>query len=182
MNDRSMYTALIAVLRAGMAMEPEVLEIAQSNQLRAAGRPTTRALLLDKVGDYRYGHVKREDFQDPDGPDMIHRETQIYETRVRINGMAAPPPVRGEPPADEPSASDLLNLAAAVLQSDEGMAALRAAGIAPLRILEVRNPTFRNDQDQFEASPSFDFLFQHDQVTVTTTPAAIVGELVVASV
>lgn len=178
-----MYAALIAVLRAGMGMAPEVLAIKQSNQLRAAGRPTTRALLLDKVGDYRYGQVKREDVPDPVEPLlMIHRETQIYETRVRINGMAAPPPVRGAPPGNEPSASDLLNRAAAVLQSDTGMAALRAAGIAPLRITEVRNPTFRNDQDQFEASPSFDFLFQHDQVTVTTTPAAVVGELVVASV
>lgn len=183
MNDRSLYTALIAVIRAGMGMTSDVLEIAQSNQLRAAGRPTTRALLLDKVGEYRYGHVKREDVPDPDDPLlMIHRETQIYETRVRVNGMAKPPPVRGEVDANEPSASDLLNQAAAVLQSDEGMAALRAAGIAPLRVLEVRNPTFRNDQDQFEASPSFDFLFQHDQVTVTATPAAIVGELVVASV
>lgn len=183
MDDRSLYTALIAVLRSGMAMTPDVLDIAQSNQLRAAGRPTTRALLLDKVGERRYGHVKREDVPDPDEPTlMIHRETQIYETRVQINGMAKPPPVRGEPPADEPSASDLLNRAAAVLQSDVTIAALRAAGIGVLRITEVRNPTFRNDQDQFEASPSFDFFLTHDQVTVTTTPAAIVGELVVASV
>jgi len=183
MDDRSLYTALIAVIRSGMDTAADVLEIAQSNQLRAAGRPITRALLLDKVGERRYGHVKREDVPDPDDPLlMIHRETQIYETRIQMGALAKPPPVRGEIPADEPSASDLLNRAAAVLQSDVTIAALRAAGIGVLRILEVRNPVFRNDQDQFEASPSFDFILTHDQVTVTTTPAAIVGELVVASV
>lgn len=183
MDDRETYTALIAVLRAGMGLAANVLEIAQSNQVRASGRPTTRALLLVKVGERRYGHVKREDVPDPLDPlSMIHRETQIYETRVQINGMAKPAPVRGELEPGEPSASDILNQAAAVLQSDVGMAALRVAGIAPLRITEVRNPTFRNDQDQFEASPSFDFFFTHDQVTVTSTPAAIVGELRVASV
>lgn len=183
MYDAAIFTAVIAVLRAGMGMDAATLDIAQMYQPRAAGRPTTRALLLHKVGERRYGQVKREDVPDPDNPAaMLHRETQSYETRLQVNGFAKPPPAEGAPDPTEPTASDLLNRAAAVLQSDAAIVAFRAAGIGVLRITDVRNPHFRNDRDQFEASPSFDFILTHDQVTVTTTPAAIVGELRMASV
>lgn len=184
MREYDLFVAAIAVLRAGMGMNEATLEIAQNHQPRTSGRPTTRALLLEKVGERRYGHVKREDVPDPDDAGlMIHRETQIYETTLQVNGMAKPPPA---PPAaldmSEPTGADLANQAAAVLQSDAAIAAFRALDIGVLRITDVRNPKFRNDRDQFEASASFDFILTHKQITVTTTPAAIVGELVVASV
>lgn len=183
MRDRDIFVAVIAVLRTGMAMDGNTLEIAQTDQPRAAGRPTTRALLLTKIGDVRYGYPRREDVPDPDEPTaMIHRETQVYMTTLQINGMAKPPPVEGELDPDEPTASDLANQAAAVMQSDAAIKALAAAGLTISRVRDVRNPKFRNDQDQYEASPSFDLVLTHEQVTVTTTPAAIVGELRLASV
>lgn len=183
MRDYDLFVAVVAVLRAGMAMDAATLEIAQNNQTRTAGRPDKRALLLDIIGARRYGHVKREDAPDPVVPSlMVHTETQLYETTIQVSALAKPPPVTGAPDVNEPTAPDLANQACTVMQSDATIAALRVLGIGVLRITDVRTPHFRNDRDQFEASPSFDFILTHKQVTVTTTPAAIVGELVVASV
>lgn len=183
MREYDLFAAVIAVLRVGMGMDADTLDIEQNNQPRTSGRPNRRALLLDKTGERRYGHVKREDVEDPGDPlVMIHRETQIYETTLQVNGMAKPPAATGAPDPAEPTASDLANQAAAVMQSDYAIATLGALGIGLLRVTGVRNPKFRNDRDQFEAAPSFDFILTHNQVTVTTTPAAIVGELVVARV
>lgn len=183
MRDYDLFAAIIAQLRPGMGMDEATLEIAQNDQPRAAGRPTTRAILLEKIADRRYGHVLREDFPDPDDVTlMIHRETQLYETTFQANGMAAPPPTEGAIPADEPTGSDLANIAAVVMQSDATIAALSALDVGVLRVTDVRNPKFRNDRDEYEASASFDFILTHKQVTLSTTPAAIVGELRVASV
>lgn len=183
MRDYDLFAAVVAVLRAGMAMDAATLDIEQNNQPRTSGRPNKRALLLDQIHARRYGHVKREDLPDPDVPTrMIHRETQIYETTIQVSSLAKPPPVTGVLDVNEPTAADLANQAAAVMQSDATIAALRALDIGVLRITDVRTPHFRNDRDQFEAAPNFDFVLTHKQITVTTTPAAIVGELVVASV
>ena len=184
MRDYDLFAAVVAVLRAGMAMDAATLYVGQNNQPRTAGRPDRRALLLDKIGpDHRYGHVKREDVPDPLNPlQMIHRETQIYETTIQVSTLAKPPPVTGALDVNEPTAADLANQAAAVMQSDATIVALRTLGIGILRITDVRTPHFRNDRDQFEAAPNFDFVLTHKQITVTTTPAAIVGELVVARV
>lgn len=180
MRERDLFINVIAVLRTQLGPD---IEIAQNNQPRSAGRPASAAILLELIGNRRYGHVKREDVPDPDDvTQMIHRETQIYEATIQVNGLAKPPPAQGAVDPDEPSALDWTDRAAAALQSDVAIVALAALDLGVLRVMNVRNPKFRNDREQYEASPSFDFILTHKQITVSRTPAAIVGELRVASV
>lgn len=183
MNDLTLFTAVRTVLLSGLAANGyATVPVVQLDQPTLQGRPDGPALLFQKLpGDKRYGWVKREDTDDPDNPaQMIHRETQFYETTLQIEALG-PQPVPG---AALPSstASDLVNLAAAILQSDAAIASLRAAGLGVLRVTQVRNPFMKNDRDQYEAVPSFDLVVTHEQVMLSTTPAAQVGELRMARV
>jgi hypothetical protein len=43
------------------------------------------------------------------------------------------------------------------MQGREFINILQVAGVALLKISDIRNPYFKDDRDQFQASPSFDF-------------------------
>lgn len=176
MNDLALFAAVRTVLLSGLAANGQsTVPVVQMDQPTLQGRPNGPALLFQKLpGDKRYGWTKREDAPDPDNPAlMIHTETQFCETTLQIEALGP------QPGATLPSStpSDLVNLAAAILQSDAAIAALRASGLGVLRVTQVRNPMMKNDRDQYEAVPSFDLVVTHEQVMVSTTPAAQVGEL-----
>lgn len=182
MNDYDKAAALRTVLLAELVAQGSSAAVQQMNQPTIQGRPSGPALLFSKVGpDVRYGWVKREDGPDEDDPTlMVHRETQFYESTYQIEAVGPPAQPGVTPPIATPS--DLVNLAAAVLQSDAALGALRLAGLAVLRVTQVRNPHMKNDRDQFEAVPSFDLVVTHEQIMLSTTPAAVVGELRMARV
>jgi hypothetical protein len=54
--------------------------------------------------------------------------------------------------------------------------------LAVLRVTDVRSGKIVNGEDQFETVPSFDLVVLHEQVTVTTTPAALFKALAVKRV
>jgi hypothetical protein len=68
-------------------------------------------------------------------------------------------------------AADILNRAAAVLQSDLGLDTLRAAGLGVQRVTTIRNPPLNDDFDEYEAAPTFDCVVTHTVETLTKAPA-----------
>ncbi len=68
------------------------------------------------------------------------------------------------------TASDIANTAAGIMQSDMSIDTLTSKGLFIYRITDVRNPYFVDDKERFEASPSFDFTLQHEQVIISQTP------------
>ena len=177
MTDYARAVVIRAAMLAGLVNVPVI----QFDPLTTQGRPSGPTVLFQKIGDRRYGWTKREDVPDEDAPTlMIHRETQFYESTYQFEAVGQSP----QPGVTLPTAtaSDLVNLAAAVAQSDAFMATLRLAGLAVLRVTDVRNPFMQNDRDQFEAVPSFDLVVTHEQIMLSTTPAAVVGELRMARV
>ena len=184
MNDLTLINAVRTVLLAGLAANGQsTVPVIQFDLPTLQGRPSGPAVLLQKLpGDKRYGWTKREDYPDPDVPtQMIHRETQWYESTLQIEALG-PPAASDGAALPSSTASDLVNLAAAILQSDRAIADLRVLGLAVLRVTTVRNPFMKNDRDQYEAVPSFDLVVTHEQVMLSTTPAATVGELRMARV
>lgn len=184
MNDLALFTAVRAALLAGLADNGQsAVPVIQLDQPTLQGRPSGPALLFQKIGgDRRYGWVKREDVPDPDDADvMIHRETQFYESTLQVEALG-PPATSDGTALPTSTASDLVNLAAGILQGDKAMAALRVLGIGVLRVGAVRNPFMKNDRDQYEAVPSFDLVVTHEQIMLSTTPTATVGELIMARV
>lgn len=180
MNDSPLFTLFNAVLTAGLVeyfpANASQVRLVRSYNPTNAGRPGVPTILVQHLGDVRYGSPRRESVPDAALPagQMRTALVQAMESTFQVNAMT---------PVDwtlEPV--DLANLAAGIMQSDRALTALRTAGVSILRVRDVRNPKFRNDRDQYEASPSFDFTVTHDQIMLSQTPAAIVGELNVVSV
>lgn len=179
MNDADLAKHLIAALRAGGVVTP--MRIVQNNQPGQRGRPTGPAVLFEKLMDRRYGSPRRADASDPDVPfGVVHVETQVYHSTFQVNALAEPVSAAGVPPVT--TASDLVNLAAAAIQSDAAIKYLLAQGVGVFRVTDVRNPAFMNDQGQFERVPSFDFVLTHDQVMISKAPAATIDALAVVHV
>lgn len=71
------------------------------------------------------------------------------------------------------SANDLAEQLAMRLQSQTNIAAFHAAGVGIMRITDVRNPTFDNEQDQQEFVPNFDMQLSYIR-TITSTVQRVV--------
>lgn len=170
MFDNPLISLVFSVFSAGfIAMGytgPTAIAFAQNFQPTAQGVNTQNTVYLNKLGDHRYGYLERTNVWDQDAQTMIHTETQFYETMFQINALA----IQDAANVNSLTASDIVNLAAAILQSDASRATLIAAGVNILRITDVRNPYFMDDKDRFEADPSFDFTLEHEQVIVSTAP------------
>lgn len=91
---------------------------------------------------------------------LVHTEAQWYETTFQISCLVTQNPATPM----QYTASDILNLIAYILQSTSTIAAFNAQGIGILRVMDVRNPYFRDDRGQFDASPSLDFVITHQQI------------------
>lgn len=99
-------------------------------------------------------------------PAMIHREVCQYETTYQLSALATQNPAN----QTQKTASDMLNYAAYVLQSQPAIATFEDQGVGVLAVKDVRNTPFKDDRDQFEYGPSFDFVMTHKQDILATTP------------
>lgn len=179
MTESDLYTLVIMTITAGLATLNlgGAVDVRQAYQPRIEGAPEGAAILLSNVSTRRYGFVRRQDDWRDDliPPVMRHTETQAMQVRLQCNALSPPDP----PPADLPAytAADLVNYAAAILQGDAGRLQLQAQGVGIERITDIRQPYFKDDRDQFEASPSFDFVLDFNWSLVTDTPIVDATEL-----
>lgn len=167
MLDNALIALVIKTVIAGEAIagipDTPVKQAFQPTQQGANTKPTA---YLYKIGDRRYGFVRRTDCWDVERSQIIHTELQKYETTFQISALATQNPATPTQYTD----SDILNLVASILQSSTAIAILRAAGVGIERVTDVRNPYFQDDRQRNEASPSFDFVLTHDQIIKSTTP------------
>lgn len=147
--------------------------VLQANQPTQQGVVSSPAVYFYKVVDKRYGFLGREDKWDEDLSQMGHTESQWYETTFQISAYVQ----IDVNSLTQYTASDLVNSVAAIMQSDRTRAILMQEDVGILRVMEVRNPYFIDDKDQFEASPSFDFVLTHQQILKTVTPVVETVEL-----
>lgn len=139
--------------------------VVQSNQPTQQGVLTSPVAYFYKAFNKRYGWVRRDDEWDADTSTMVHTETQWVEAHYRMQVLAT------QDPSDIalPTASDISNEIAAILQSSVVIQTLISEGIGVLRISDISNHYFSNDKDQFEAIPSFDFVLTYEQTRVTSS-------------
>lgn len=178
MTETELYTLLKATLDAYFAPLMGLVVIKQGNQPLIVGRPVSGALvLLSNQPMRRYGSLARLDVWDGGAGVMRHFETQQMECTFQCGGLLQTVPTT---PATTPgfTAGDLVLAASQALQSDVGLQALQDAGVAVYRITDVRQPAFKDDRDEFEYSPSFDFTltFANEYASETPSTADISGE------
>lgn len=132
--------------------------VKQFNQPTQQGANSGPTVYFSKLYDKRYGFLRRNSRWVIN--EMVHSEEQSYETTFQIMALVR------QNPSDTtlPTASDLVNEVAAIMQSDNTIQILNDADVGILRVMDIRNPYFTDDQDIFEASPSFDFTLVHGQV------------------
>lgn len=100
-------------------------------------------------------------------PAMVHREVSQYETTFNLAALSTQNPKDTDPK----TASDMLNYAAYILQSQMSIATFEAQGVGVLAIKDVPNTPFTDDRDQFEYGPNFNFVMTHKRTILSITPA-----------
>lgn len=175
MQDNLIFKNVIEVLRAGLTAQgfptdpaaDGYIAIKQNFQPRNQGANTGPTLYIHKLGDHRYGFLQRKNEWDEYEQTEVHTERQLYESMFQITALSIQNPKLG---LAQLTASDIANTAAGIMQSDVTVDTLTSKGLFIYRITDVRNPYFVDDKERFEASPSFDFTLQHEQVIISQTP------------
>lgn len=180
MQDNELIALIIAVIVAnktafGIA-DIQVRQTAQPTIQGAYSAPT--ALLTIIPGDTPRGWPSRADTWDEDNQVMVHTELQQYESTFQLACMVTQDPAN----VSQKTAKDYCRLLRAIMQSDAGREQFRLAGAGIYQPSEIRQMPWRNDQDEFQYEPSFDFTLTHKQVIVSETPVVETAELQILTV
>ena len=166
-TDNTLIQLFLPIIKAGLIEDGFTTTIVkQSNQPTQQGIPTAPMVFFTKIYNKRFGFLRREDVWNVDAQDFVHTESQYYETSFEVSALTL------QNPSDItiPTASDLVNEVACIMQSSKTLDILNNAGVGILRITDITNPYFVDDRDNFEASPSFDFVLVYLNERTSTSP------------
>lgn len=164
MLDNALIQVFLPIMRAGLDDAGfSMVPIVQTNQPTLQGIDYGAMVYFCKVTDHRYGWVKRDDYWSVEDNQEKHSEQQTYESTFQCGALAI------QDPADitKPTASDLANIVAAILQRSTTIETLLQSDVQILKITDVQNPYFTDDRDQFEANPHFDFTLIQQQINIS---------------
>jgi hypothetical protein len=165
MTDNQLMTLLIATISAGLAAQSLSVPILQEYQPTTQGTPSTDTVYIFKLSETRYGFPGRKNiFADSV---MTHSETERMEVTYQINALAIQNPAN----TTQTTAADYVRAVGRALQSDAAIQALLAEGVGIYRIQAMRQPYFKDDEGQFEATPSFDFTVAYNDVISSIVPS-----------
>ena len=118
--------------------------------------------------DKRYGWPLRLEVWNTETSlyDLVER--QLYESTFQMGAFVLMNPKN----LSQLSGSDILKIVSGVLSSEKTIEAFNLQSVGILRITEIRVTFFKNDKDNWQQSPSFDFTLTHKQDTITATPQA----------
>jgi hypothetical protein len=160
MTDNDLIALFTGIIITGLAARGySSVPVIAAYQPTLQGVNESPTVFFSKVGDRRYGFLESENNFNESDEEMVKTETQLYETTFNIQVWAIQNPAT----PSAPTASDLANTVAMILQCYVGRTALLAAGVGILRITDIRNPYFVDDKEIFEANANFDFTLTHKQ-------------------
>lgn len=166
MLDNDLIRAFLPILTQGLIdYGIGSVTVRQAYQPTQTGTESLPVITFFKVSDSRPPWAKKIDFYDFSDDQYKHEERQVYETVFQMNSLSAQNPTD----ANSLTASDILNTALAVMQSDTTIQQLKNQEIGILRVSDIRNVPFVDDRDQYEYSPSFDFTLRHLQQRTSPT-------------
>ncbi len=166
-TDNSLIQIFLPIINAGLIADGfTTVTVKQSNQPTMQGINTNPCIYFFKVSNKRYGYLGRYDKWDPNSSSMIHHENQYFESTWQVSALV----LQNPNDLTIPTASDLVNEVADIMQSDNCRYILNQSGIGILRITDISNPYFFDDHDNFEASPNFTFTLTYENFRVNTSP------------
>lgn len=147
---------------AALGYNTETFPMLQNYQPRQQGTPIGNSVWIEKLYSHVYGSPGYEFNYVNDTHQQVNgyfkeKENQLYNTTFQITVLL--PQIPGN--TDIPTASDVAEYLQRWLASRASLREFRKSGLSIYRILDVRNPKFKDDQEQYEAHPSFDVTFNH---------------------
>ena len=158
MNDNDVIAALIVALRVGLDLKNlQNVLIKQNYQPRDIGTPSQPTIFLHKIMADRYGFPSRKDVFNESTRLFDHTEAIWRTPTFQLDGLSTQDPAN----INSLTASDIVETAADVLQSQAFQEALIVDRIGIQRITSVRENYFTNDRERFQQNPSFDFILTY---------------------
>lgn len=165
MTENELFKLIKPIVDAGLAANSINAKLIRAPQPTRQGVDTIQ-VFMESVSNRRYGWPQKKEVWNADNGNFDHVETQQMEAIYQMGCLVVDNPKD----VDQLLASDVLNIVAAILQSDSTIETLEAQGCGIYRVTELRNSYFANTKDQMQSGPSFDFTVTHKQVTISTTP------------
>lgn len=170
MLENVLWTLIISTIQTGLTANGFTdVKIKQMFQPMQDGTNTQPTVYLHRISDHRYGSPRRADVFDADNDVFIHTETEFYESVFQATILSLVNPQNAASVA-APTALDIANIVAAILQTESTLKLLAAQGVRIYRITDIRKPNFIDDKGRFEASPNFDFTITHQQDIISEVP------------
>lgn len=173
MIDADVETAIKLVLDTGLTSAGISAIVAQSFNPTTQGASLLPNVIFTKITARRFGFQGQKYTRIPGVPDT-YSKAEVYWLRptYQLSGFMNQNPV--DP--NSLNAYDVLDTCAAILQSEEGRATFKLAGIGIDRISDVRTPRTLDDSDRFNMDANFDFVLSYRNELTTIIPSAqVVG-------
>ena len=153
-TDKRIVQAVIAVLRIGLdGFGLGSVKVKQSYQPRQSGAEIDPTIYLHKITIDRWGWVGRKDDYNPQESQFDHIDVFYRAATWQVNGLVT----QNVSPPSTLTASDIVECAADVLQTEATIMALSDQRIRMEHITQVRETYFLNDRERHQQNPSFDF-------------------------
>ncbi|WP_168386019.1 phage gateway protein [Erwinia amylovora] len=168
MTDNEVYTAIRHQILAQMNDAGLSISVVAGFQSTKQGREE-HSVMFFPVGEAGHGWQARN--YHVHGTDANHRETQLVEKTLQVQGLASD--------VDGLTATDLTATVRMIVNSLTFVEALKKQGVGVQRASGIRTPYFINDRGDYEQNPSFDFnvTFHREIFPNTTAVKALYLEL-----
>lgn len=168
MTDNQLIDFVATQLEAASASAGWNYIVLQKDQPTMEGIPTAPTIFFEKLFDHPYGWPIAKFSYIVEQNVFNENETQLYETTFQISTLA----IQNPEDLTLPTASDIANYMKQYIGSRHVSSLFQAASMGILRVTDVRNPYFKDDRNQFEAHPTFDFTVLHNRQINFEVPAA----------
>jgi len=166
--DNTLIQTFLPIINSNLITDGyTTVSVKQANQPTMQGINTNPTVYFYKVHSNRYGFLGRNDAWDSVSSTMIHSESQYFESTWQFQALYLQNPST----PDQFTASDLIQEISDILQSDSTRTTLNNSNIGILRITDIVNPYFVDDRDNYEAIPSFDIVFQYQNIRTSVDPS-----------
>lgn len=174
MRDVLLDSLIRTALRARLAdYGYGAVAVKKTYQPTQQGAPSGLAILFAKLFDVRHGSPQRLEVWNVDTQQFDYVESIQVETTYQFAAMAERDPAD----VNALTAGDYLKAAAAAMQSDTMLAALRAQGVGVLRVREIRSTPVTNEKGESAENPTFDVVLTHRDAYTDALPAIVASEV-----
>ena len=167
MLDNQLIQLFLPIIKAGLISDGFTgVIVKQMDQPTQQGIPRGPTVFFQKIYDHRYGWGMTYAKWNATASQEQNHEPQWHETTFQVSTLVVQDPKT----PNAYTAADLANEVASIMQSEATRVTMMAQNVGILRVSEITNPYFQDDRDQFEATPTFDFILTHLQTRVSTIP------------